>query len=397
MKVWFGEPQGDLVEEARQVEMYAFAEHRWPGSLPEYIMDDIGYRRVLCVGGEVVASCRVIPFTARLHGHKIRASGLSSVASPPEHRRRGYMRQLLKRTLAEEKEAGHALSLLWPFKYSFYQKMGWDQGGQSLRLVIPISALSVVDKPESGRYLRVGPEEYHRLEPLYGKWAQAQPLAVDRWKEWWQQAVFRFFEDHCRAVIWEVQGSVRGYMFYRISRDAQGGTIRIVQLAALDPEAWRALWRYVYDHEAQVRFASYITTPDDPLIGYLPDALDSQDNRSVPLPGFMARALDTTALLEDLPLRGKVQGEMVLEITDPLGDQDHHCLKVVLQGGRLQIKPYRAEPEVVMGPGALAQVILGYPGVKILKWLGKVKGDPGKLSLLEEAYPPTAPILREMF
>lgn len=63
--------------------------------------------------------------TQNMRGALYPASGVWGVASHPTARRKGYVRQAMASLLAVERENGKAFSNLWPFRESFYERLGY--------------------------------------------------------------------------------------------------------------------------------------------------------------------------------------------------------------------------------------------------------------------------------
>ena len=71
--------------------------------------------------------------TQNVRGKLFAAGGIWDVATHPAARRKGYARQLLTRLLATVREKGQPFSCLYPFRESFYERMGyvsWPQPRQ---------------------------------------------------------------------------------------------------------------------------------------------------------------------------------------------------------------------------------------------------------------------------
>src|SRR3972149_2170664 len=57
-------------------------------------------------GGQMVACLRILPLAMLVNGGAIPLGGISAVACLPEHRRRGYVGQLLRHALAVMRDQG---------------------------------------------------------------------------------------------------------------------------------------------------------------------------------------------------------------------------------------------------------------------------------------------------
>jgi predicted N-acetyltransferase YhbS len=75
--------------------------------------------------GRAVATATALPMTQAVRGVVLPMSGIAAVASHPAARRRGIARALVGRLLAQGAEDGQAVSCLYPFRESFYGRLGY--------------------------------------------------------------------------------------------------------------------------------------------------------------------------------------------------------------------------------------------------------------------------------
>ena len=85
---------------------------------PRFTIRDV---RVGELDGQIVCSLVLYPFTAFIRGQRVPVTGIGSVAVSPEQRRRGVGEALLKSMFREMRQAGRALSILFPFRGSYYR------------------------------------------------------------------------------------------------------------------------------------------------------------------------------------------------------------------------------------------------------------------------------------
>src|SRR6266850_4703355 len=89
---------------------------------PRFSLRDV---RVAELEGQVVASLVLYPLSAYVRGHRLPITGVGSVAVSPEHRRRGVGEACLRAALRELRQRGQHLSALYPFRSSYYRRIGY--------------------------------------------------------------------------------------------------------------------------------------------------------------------------------------------------------------------------------------------------------------------------------
>jgi predicted acetyltransferase len=75
--------------------------------------------------GDAVAQADGLPMRQNVRGAVYPMAGVAGVATLPRARRRGYARALVNELLDRMRDQGHAVSTLYPFRASFYQRFGY--------------------------------------------------------------------------------------------------------------------------------------------------------------------------------------------------------------------------------------------------------------------------------
>ena len=74
-------------------------------------------------------------FTQNVRGKIYRMGGFADVSTHPAARRKGYSRMLLRHALRELRKEGNVLSCLYPFRESFYERLGYVTFPQSRQAI----------------------------------------------------------------------------------------------------------------------------------------------------------------------------------------------------------------------------------------------------------------------
>ena len=75
--------------------------------------------------GRLMGRMLLSDYRTRIGENWLKLVGISSVATLPEYRRAGVMREMFKGMLPRMYERGAALSGLYPFSHAFYRKFGY--------------------------------------------------------------------------------------------------------------------------------------------------------------------------------------------------------------------------------------------------------------------------------
>lgn len=379
--------------------------------------DTLGARRGLYADesapddGQPRAVCRHYWLEAQVRGDTHRTAGLASVATPPEHRRRGYVRDLLAHSLAEYRDHDVRFSVLWPFSYRFYRQYGWETSNRIQThecdpetLAFATTVTDAIgsepdDDPETARFRRLEPDDYPRLEDAYEDHAARYGLALERDGDWWRHRVFGGHDRDSFVAAVERDGDVSGYLVYTIDDEGGDRTMAVSELVAVDHDAFLALLSYCHVHDSQVDRVRLRLPADVPLrdVARSPDEIETTVTN-----GPMVRIVDVVATLSALSYPD-CDTDTTIAVDDPLVDWNDGTFRLSVAGGeatceRIADDPDAASADVRLDVAALSALAVGARTASRLERTGDLwVADPDALETLETHFPETTVYLGHFF
>ena len=216
-------------------------------------------------GGRPVGTATSFPFRLTVPGGELAVGGVTWVGVLPSHRRRGILRELMKRQLEDLRDRGEPLAILYSSEPLIYGRFGYGVAAPSVEMDGETARFAYRDDPgPTGSVRIIDAEEALRvLPPVYDAVRGEVPGFVARdsevWKltrladpeHWRRGAGPKFF-----AVI-EFDGKPVGYAIYRIKSDWQDGFsqshVRLIEAIATSSVPTRELYRFVYGIDLVVR------------------------------------------------------------------------------------------------------------------------------------------------
>lgn len=388
------------VDDFREVTNYAFTPDSGPFDPDEAVderrrrMWSFGERRGLFEAEDLLAVCSHIEFTARVRGAWLPLAGMSAVASPPEHRRQGFVGDLIVESLVEYRERGWPLSALLPFDYGFYARYGWETGCRYYSAEVDVEALSVTRAAASGRFRRVGPDDYEQLEPVYEAWLEDHQLATRRTGDWWRDRAFQGRETELFGCVWERDGEARGYVLYAVRDGEDGRKLTVHELAHVDHEAFVNLLRFCHDHDSQVDVVDLYGTSLDRLV----DVIEDRDALDVEVAaGQMVRIVDVPLALESIDYPGVEEATVTLAVEDDHADWNDRTFDLVVEDGTASVVETEADPDATVGIGTLSQLFVGYLSVERARAVGDLRVHTPEAAELDGMFPEEDVFLPERF
>ena len=278
-------------------------------------------------GSRVVATAGAFSFSVTVPGGELPMAGVTMVGVHPTHRRRGILRQLMRRQLDDVQARGEPLAGLWASEGLIYQRFGYGLGTLGAGFAVE-RARSAFRGPHawSGTLRlvdRAAAEEL--IPPLHAAARSQRPGAFDRSAAWYAS---EFFHDpeHARNggaeaayILHETDGRPTGYARYRVKSEwddvGAKGTVDVHELMSLTPAAHADLWRYLLDIDlvATIRGGNFPVDDPLPLLVAEPRRL-SWTVRD----GMWLRIVDLPAAMSGR--RYAAAGRVVLEVADEFCD-----------------------------------------------------------------------------
>lgn len=331
---------------------------------------DGDYTLIAAEAGTTLAAATAIPMRQNVRGSVCPMAGLASVVTHPAARRQGHMRTLLTRLLGDLRDSGHAVSVLYPFRPSFYERFGYASLTQARTVTFPPAALQPL--------LRAGP-------PGEVSWQRAAE-GYDSCSSFTEEFLrhrhgFAAFPRHRAARLRDLDdrwlltarsgGAVAGMVTYRIQ--SFGGDLVTDPLLVTGPLGRTLLLQFLARYTDQVNSIRMRIAPDEtPELWATDMAMTAETRTAFPdAAAPMARVLS-------LPALAGMRAGPGLAAIEVVGDPflaGHYLLDG--HDGRLAVSQARGPSEVALTAAALAGLVYGVldPAEIPLRGLGSVPGD----------------------
>ncbi len=256
--------------------------------------------------GEVLASkLHLLPQYLFLGGKSMPFGGIAGVATWPEYRRKGHVRQLMNKSLEEMRSRRIGLSMLHPFDIDFYRRFGWE-----LTQYARYAHFSPRDIPsfKTGGYVsRIQyDDEKKPLRAIYQRHAKQYGLMLDRNDYWWRNRVLS--DDDIIVMSYNEQGEEDGFLIASLSKDQ----LTVEEWFYDSLEAFQRLLTWVRNHDSMVGKVKLVLAPNDPVLFYLHNPRVKEDRHAY----FMSRIVDVETFFTQYPFRNTEDVTIKLDITD---------------------------------------------------------------------------------
>jgi predicted acetyltransferase len=221
-------------------------------------------------------------------------AGVTLVSVLPTYRRRGIMTGLMRRQLAEVRDRGEAIAVLWASEAEIYGRFGYGpatwqanfrfgRGEGTLRPEVAELCAAAAAGAGGLRLRMAAPESVQaEMGKVYQDVLPGRPGMFARDEGWWSRVVRTDRDDPdgreaLRGVLAEDASGPRGYAIYTAAMDWDGetfmadGSLHVVELVAGDPAAGATLWRDLLSRDLVTEVTASLRPVDDPMVHLLAD------------------------------------------------------------------------------------------------------------------------------
>jgi len=384
-------------DEFRRITKYAFTVP--PDILSYWLSDemDLTTAKAVFQGSQIVSLAQVLPFKVFFGDALIPMGGFSGVATPPEHRRKQYVRSLLHHCLTEMRDKSVPLSYLYPFSFAYYRKFGWEQASVFHLYKIPPDYFHGISEVEGVMELQ-SPDDTQELNTVYEAFVKQYNSACQRDKKYWKMFLTPPKPDRF-AYLWRNgSGEPKGYLVYENQGRAEGPEPEVkmsrAEWAALNHEARLGIFRFLRDHDSQLKEIVLRTAPNVPVTPYLNNPRCKFEIAA----GFMARIVDVKQAFEAKSYPPGLAGKVRVRIKDDFCDWNDGSFVLEIEGGKAKVTPGASKVDFSTDIGCLSAIYTGFWTLSDAFELGKLHDiSPKDVQHFEPLFAEKTPYLANFF
>lgn len=283
----------------------------------------------LPAGETIVGTTGVCSLRMTVPGAALPVAGVTDVSVLPSHRRRGVLRSLMLRQLADIAARGdEPVAALWASETPIYSRYGYGCASSSayFRFGRGEGALAAFAPADPALTLRIAEPRAvtAELAKVYETVLPGQPGFFARTDDWWGKVLsdepeHRHGASPLRCLLAEDGAGVRGYALYTTTQrwdeptSLPDSSLVVRELVAADPAAGAALWHNLLTRDLVTTVTADLRSADDPVLFQL---LDPRRARAQVGDGLWVRIIDVAGALAGRAYTAAV--DVVIEVSDAL-------------------------------------------------------------------------------
>jgi predicted acetyltransferase len=313
-----------------RIDEHAFNTSPWTEEDRRVSSDRFEYDRTLAAFDDTTPVGVTMCYSFRLSvpgQEMLPAAGVTFVAVLPTHRRRGVLSSLMRRQLADVRDRGEPLAILWASEAVIYGRYGYGRASWQLGFTLRRGEGRLTDAAAAaadGLRLRIAEPEaaLPELAKVYDAVLAGRPGLFGRNDAWWRVTVYdpadqRQGASPLRCLLAEDASGPRGYALYAgidtWSDSLPENVLTVRELMAADPAASAALCSDLLSRDLTTEFRLPRRPVDDPLLYQL---ADPRRTRAQLIDNLWVRIVDLPRALAGRRYASPV--DVVLEVRDEI-------------------------------------------------------------------------------
>jgi predicted acetyltransferase len=342
----------------------------------------------LLENGKAISGVAGTVMLQNVRGKIFEANGVWGVASAPSARRQGYCRKVMKELLSALREKGQAFSCLYPFRESFYERMGY------VTFPLPVIAklsppvlLPLLEKDLGGQVelALIGDGFDTYLDYLHTMQKDTHGMALFKTPDLYAAQRNRLW-----LALAKVNGQAAGLMLYQVKGEEVARFLfSAPRFYYTSSQGKYLLLQWIARHTDQASQVEIWLHPTERPETWL---ADTQVKIESQVRAPMVRILDISRLSG----MSVGPGSFSARITDPLCPWNEGIWRFAEQGGQLQVNPSQFM-DCTLTIQALTALVFGTHDPGDFATRGWGDPSPELQNTLRRLFPSRLPFMHEYF
>lgn len=391
MAVEFRAAREDELEDYLRVVKYVFAVA--PGPEPQPPRWRINPEHTMCafVDGQLVSTHGAYDFTVRLNGAPVKMAGVSNVGTLPGYRRRGFVREIVTRSLSDARDRGQSCAILWASFAAIYQRFGYGLASKWVGYTWDPRYGALTGAPATGQADVVTFEEGRPIaERLLAEYVEPRNLMIERSEAGWDRIFEPDVDDwkpHQMVVYRNAAGDPRGYLTFR-NREVEDFNpgpnqyMKVGSFVPLDVDAYRGLWDFLAAHDLVREIEMERVPEDDPASLLL---LEPRTLRRKTGDAIWMRIADVELALNQRPYGAA--GELNIAVLDDVCTWNAGTYRIETDGTSSNVARTTETADLTVPVARLSQLLSGFASATELARAGLIEAsDPTVLGRADRMF-----------
>ncbi len=307
--------------------------------------------------GNLTSTIQLIPYKAYFDNQLINVTGIGGVASLPQYRNKGAIKQCFSTAFSEMYDEECALSYLYGFSTAYYKKFGYCLACDVNEWEVKIQRIYPCNT--KGSYELVS-GDISGLKEVYAEMCKKYSLMAERTEnDWLPYKAKDYIKENSYTYLYRDENGIPK-CFFTYKREANGWE-NIMNMGDnvyfYDKEGFGAILDFAISMKGNFHVLKMTFPTDAKVDTILEEHAYSAITKKYRSNG-MARCINLKTLLSNINFRGN--GELIIKINDEMIPQNNNIWKIVFENNKLSsLETTTVKPFAEMSIDIFTSMILG--------------------------------------
>lgn len=308
--------------------------------------------------GVMTAGLCTLPYQVNFDGKTVPMTGIGAVATLPEYRGNGAIRQIMIQAMRQMKEEGQVFSYLYPFSHEYYRKFGYEMCFLRRVARFPLAGLQN-RKPFGKLTFFQKNDDLSPYQTVHAKFISNYNLGIQRTLKSFKNLLDQDpYVTRQYTYLWHNDSATaKSYLTFKAGNGSENGVqMKILDFSWTDAEGLNGMLSCLGRFEAQFKEVFWEVPENVDIFGLVQEPYDIGLKIEC---GGMNRVVDAKKALENLKV-SEGEGRSVIRITDGFLPWNNETYEIHWQAGQMSVKETNQEPDTEITVQILARLVVGY-------------------------------------
>ncbi len=299
------------------------------------------------------------PFTVQFDGHHCQMVGIGGVATLPQYRRMGGVRECFRASLPDMYEKDITFSYLYPFSTAYYRKFGYEMCCERFRYQIRLSAIRPFQLEGNCVLVESESQVLDDIKQIYSVWQEKYNMMTvnEDFEYAWVGKSNPAKDQRFTYVYKSKDGVAKGYMTFFKEDSKDGRNLRCNRFFFTDTEGFKGLLNLAYTCSSDHQYITFELPTDLDITLILPEWSMGASHCEKAYCG-MARVVNVKRVLEMAKFRGS--GTLIIQIADTIVPENNNTFLLRFENGVAnEVSTTNAPPDISLGISDFSRLIVG--------------------------------------
>lgn len=307
----------------------------------------------------MMSTFTISDYRIQFDGFSCKMGGIGGVATLPQYRRRGGIRECFNAALPDMYKNGYDFSYLYPFSTAYYRKFGYECCVQKMNVSVDLGHLKPVDTKGQFYLAEVSNPMSDAIRAIDSIWENRYNMMVIHSEEDydWTKKFDPAKKQEFTYVYFDEDHQPKAYTTFKLANQADGRNLACSKFFFVDQEGFHGLMNLFKSLSADHVFVKFSLPAKCDIEYLLPEWAMGAATWSIQNAG-MVRVINVKSALEMARYHGS--GSLVLQILDSQIPENNNTFAIMFKDGHCEsVRNTNTAPDTILQISTFSALLSG--------------------------------------